>query len=110
MNFTEYQFQANSTAVYKERGRSTVGAIAYCSLGLAGEVGEVCNKIKKIFRDGDSPEKRAAIRDEMGDALWYMAALAYEFGWQLDGIAEDNLNKLAERRAKNTIHGEGDSR
>ena len=42
--------------------------------------------------------------------MWYAAALADELGYSLEEIARMNLRKLADRRARNVIHGSGDDR
>jgi NTP pyrophosphatase (non-canonical NTP hydrolase) len=110
MTFNDYQKDAKSTRAYPEYGQATIGAIAYCALGLAGEAGEVANKVKKLLRDGDTPELRIKILDEMGDVLWYAAILADELGTDLNVIALDNLKKLRDRKRNATIRGEGDAR
>ena len=43
-------------------------------------------------------------------SLRYAAALADELGYSLDEVARMNLRKLADRRARNVIHGSGDDR
>ncbi len=108
MNFGEYQARCMLTAVYP----ANLGLL-YPSLGLAGEVGEVLNKIKKIFRDNDgftSEEVRQALKDELGDVLWYLAVLSSELELPLEEIAEQNIEKLRRRHKNNTIHGSGDTR
>lgn len=108
MNFAEYQEAAVKTAIYG------VGVkISYPALGLAGEAGEVCNKVKKIFRDNDgvvSEEKRADLLSEIGDVLWYCAALANDLNLSLEDIATANINKLHARNKAGTIQGSGDNR
>ena len=47
MRFSEYQKTARKTAIYPNRGNN----IAYPTLGLAGESGEVAEKVKKVIRD-----------------------------------------------------------
>ena len=109
-SFSEYQRQAMTTAVYPNRGN---GNFVYPALGLAGESGEVCEKIKKAIRDDDgvmTDERRALLSKELGDVLWYIATLATELGLDLDTIAAENLAKLAARKANNTLHGNGDLR
>jgi NTP pyrophosphatase (non-canonical NTP hydrolase) len=55
-------------------------------------------------------ETNQAIGDEIGDVLWYMAALARDLGLSLDDIADRNIQKLLDRKARNVIQGSGDNR
>lgn len=76
--------------------RPNVEPISHAALGLAGEVGEVVDHIKKgqyYDRDIDVPK----LKEELGDALWYMQFLLGRFGWTLEEIARENLDKLAKR-------------
>lgn len=110
MNFYQYQFQAQQTAVYPT---DTQLALAYVTLGLAGEAGEIANKVKKIIRDSDGQidtSKRNEIADELGDVLWYVAMLATELGFNLGTIAEANVNKLKSRQDRGVLKGSGDNR
>ena len=110
LDFATYQLQAQTTAVYPGRGQ---GNYTYPALGLAGETGEVCEKLKKAIRDEGgtiTPERKALLAKELGDVLWYIAALATELGLSLEEIASGNLSKLAARKAQNKIHGDGDLR
>ena len=106
---TEYQIRAAKTAIFpKEK------ALEYLTLGLAGEAGEIANKVKKLIRDGADREdyhaKLNAIGHELGDVLWYCAMLAKEVDMNLGRIMEDNLDKLADRKARNRLQGDGDNR
>ena len=106
---TEYQTKAAETAIFpKEK------ALEYLTLGLAGEAGEIANKVKKLIRDGADREdyhaKLNAIGHELGDVLWYCAMLAKEVDMNLGRIMEDNLEKLADRKARNRLQGDGDNR
>jgi NTP pyrophosphatase (non-canonical NTP hydrolase) len=108
MRFDDYQQAALRTAIYAERHR-----IIYPALGLASEAGEVAGKIKKVLRDQEGDFAKApieAIRDELGDVLWYVAVLAADLGLSLEQIAADNVAKLAARRQRGTIGGAGDHR
>lgn len=110
MDLNEYQLEATKTAVYPNEGN---GGVVYTALGLAGEAGEVANKVKKIIRDydGKCPEGlRHAILEEAGDCLWYVALLAHELGISLQGVANMNLEKLSKRVENNTLRGSGDAR
>lgn len=105
-----YQEQTVTTAIYPEVGTGSVSAIEYCALGLAGEAGEVANKVKKIIRDGDSKELRSGVLKEMGGVLWYLSQLALELGYELTHVAYENVTELQGRRERGTLHGSGDNR
>ena len=103
-----YQKVALTTAIYPREQ-----AIIYPTLGLTGEAGEVANKVKKIIRDGSNKNDDSMvseIKSEIGDCLWYIAVLASDFNIKLSDIASTNLEKLANRKKNNTIHGSGDAR
>ena len=104
--WNKYQEQAATTACYPERR-----GIEYTALGLAGEAGEVANKVKKYLRgDYGLEELRAACFDEIGDVLWYCAMLARELDLELDAIAQHSLDKLADQKPRGVIQGDGDKR
>lgn len=110
MTFAEYQRAAARTAVYPGRGE---GNWIYPALGLAGEAGEVCEKIKKCLRDEGghmTDARRAAVAAEIGDVLWYVAMLCAELGLNLDELAAQNIAKLARRADAGRLHGSGDAR
>ncbi|MBS1797890.1 MAG: nucleoside triphosphate pyrophosphohydrolase family protein [Acidobacteria bacterium] len=101
LSFEEYQAEARATALYPNRLRN----LEYPTLGLAGEAGEVANIVKKIQRDDGgtiTDDKRAKLKDELGDVLWYIAACADELGLTLDEIARYNVEKLAQRHRRTT--------
>lgn len=108
MNLSFYQEQAITTAVYPEEA-----AVVYPAMGLAGEAGEVLNKIKKVYRDKggvlDDATKQE-IAKELGDVLWYVAVLARDLDQNLEDTAKDNLRKLQDRMRRGVIGGEGDNR
>ena len=85
----------------------------YPTLGLVGEAGELANKIKKVMRDdkGIIPnEKKLEFIKELGDVLWYVAALATELEIDLDEVAETNIKKLFSRKDRGKLGGSGDDR
>jgi len=109
LTFNEYQQRAGDTARYPDAGQNPI----YPTLGLAGEAGEVAEKVKKVLRDNGGrfdAEAVAAIKKELGDVLWYVARLAAELDLDLDDIAAANLAKLASRRDRGVLHGSGDER
>ena len=113
MDFTDYQKQTRIT----DKGTGEKHGISplwlYYVLGIAGETGELVEKIKKHFRDdyGQMTEiKLDEIKKEMGDVLWYCARLADVLGIDFSEVAKDNMKKLLDRKARNKIHGNGDDR
>jgi NTP pyrophosphatase (non-canonical NTP hydrolase) len=109
MLISEYQELSRRTATYPGAGDN----IVYPTLGLAGEAGEVAEKVKKLLRDDDgvmSRERRGALAGELGDVLWYVAQVATEAGLDLEEIAQGNLDKLLSRQRRGVLSGSGDSR
>jgi len=103
MRFDEYQEEAKKTAIYPDQYR-----VVYPALGLAGEAGEVAEKVKKHIRDGVLNVDD--LKKELGDVLWYLAAIAADLGLNLDDVAESNLQKLRSRQVRGVISGNGDNR
>ena len=109
MRLSEYQRASRRTATYPDAGENLV----YPTLGLAGEAGEVAEKVKKLLRDDGGvlgEERRAALAGELGDVLWYVAQVATEAGLELEAIAEANLAKLRSRAQRGVLSGSGDER
>jgi len=109
MEFNDYQKATKQTAKYPEQM-----ALVYLSLGISSEAGEVAGKMKKWIRDGDSKMTREewvqAMSSEIGDVLWYAARLADELNLDLGQIAQENMDKLLDRKARGVIGGSGDNR
>ena len=106
MDFLEYQQYTKTTAQYPG---NLNGRFYYPALGLAGEVGELLNKIKKIARD-DAPINKDDLKGELGDVLWYVSQLSNELGIDLNDVASYNLEKLKSRKNRGVISGSGDNR
>lgn len=92
------------------------------------ESGELQGKVNKAIRtkfitikDGmitfNFPNDIEAIEEfdimlekELGDILWAVAGTAAVRGWNLADVARNNLSKLASRKERGVIAGEGDNR
>ena len=98
MDFAEYQEKAKRTAVYGNAG------FKYTVLGLVSEAGEVADVVKKRMRKAQTPyfnftlEDLEKLADELGDVLWYVASCCSELGFDMDRLAEMNIDKLAMRK------------
>jgi NTP pyrophosphatase (non-canonical NTP hydrolase) len=104
----EYQEFTATTAVFPRELR-----YLYPALKLNGEAGEVGEKIAKMYRDDAgqlSESRREDLLLELGDVLWYLAALSDQLGYSLGEVALANVEKLESRRARGAIHGDGDHR
>ena len=81
----------------------------YAVLGLSGEVGELHSLLAKSIRDGQ-PISFDLLRKEIGDILWFVAALSVDFGFTLEEVAAANIEKLESRSIRNVLMGSGDLR
>ncbi|MGZ8413893.1 MAG: nucleoside triphosphate pyrophosphohydrolase family protein [Gemmatirosa sp.] len=93
MTLDDYQQLAARTI---RPGRAPEQALANWALGLTGEAGEVAEHVKKHLFHGGSLDRTAVVK-ELGDILWYVAAMAGAVGASLDEIGETNVAKLRRR-------------
>jgi NTP pyrophosphatase (non-canonical NTP hydrolase) len=105
MEFNDYQEK-----VLKFRMES--GDPIYAMIGLSGEVGELHSLVAKAIRDGikDEADFEINVKKELGDILWFIAAIADDFETSLDEIANINYYKLKDRFNRNAVGGSGDAR
>ena len=109
MTLNDYQVKAWKTAIYPCKGHNLI----YPVLGLNGEAGEIAEACKKMMRDDHNHltiTRKADIIRELGDVLWYVAALCQELNIPMEKVAQINLRKLADRQECGTIQGDGDHR
>lgn len=108
MNFDEYTSFVKGMTIYPGKQTGSKEALAYTALGLVGEGGEYSEKVKKYLRNGVFDAPLAA--KELGDVLFYVTACASELGFGLDAIAQMNVRKLEDRKARGVLKGNGDER
>lgn len=79
---------------------------------LFGEVGELASLVAKAERDGVTDHQAFwdKYKKELGDALWHITALANDYGWSIQEIAQLNYDKLASRAERGALQGSGDNR
>ena len=115
LSLNEYQNKAMTTCMASSNNFS------YMFLNLVGEVGEFASKVAKLIRkdkagieydilmmNGCHQCDVEELQKEAGDILWQLSGLCTVMGWKLEDIAQQNLDKLAARKAVGTIDGNGD--
>lgn len=121
MQLNEYQDKAMSTCM------ATCENFSYMMLNLVGEVGELASKVAKAIRkdkavvdfnqfisehgnNAMTTEELTDLHKEAGDILWQLSGLCSVMGWSLEEVAIENLQKLASRKVRGVIDGNGDNR
>ena len=121
MGMNKYQAKAMETCV--DQSANT----AYMLTGLTAEVGEINDKVAKwirkgiarfddnylVFNTSEINERNAytvELVKELGDVLWFVAGLSSRLGVSLEDVAQMNIQKLASRKQRGVIVGEGDNR
>lgn len=130
-SFDAYQVRTQDTAVYPNQG--SFGGAMYAVTALNEEAGEVAGKVAKFIRKSSGwdelltygggfdtsqaryqepyPEELVlAVSKELGDVLYQAARVAEEFGLNLSDVATENIERLADRKKRDVIIGEGDDR
>ena len=119
MELNEYQKRAMDTCL------PSCDNFSYMMLNLVGEVGEFAGKVAKRIRKeellmggaenaenkltslaltrGEQYEILDDLKSEAGDILWQLAGLCKVMGWDLNDVAQCNLDKLANRKKDGTI-------
>lgn len=139
MNLSDYMIKTRETATYPEAMREGALGLSYLGLGLGGESGEVQGKIgewaemymllpmlglhlgkkssaaqekiKKYLRgDFGISELRSQVRKELGDVIWYWVRICDALGIVPEEVLQENLSKLADRKARGVLQGSGDDR
>lgn len=118
LRFNDYQKAMRAMAAYPpivvDGSEGPVEARwIYSCLGLAGETGELIDKLKKIARNQGGvikPEDVEPLKKELGDVLWYLADLAHNLNMSLGDVAIANVQKLRDRKARGVLKSEGDNR
>lgn len=121
MELNDYQERAMSTCM------PSCENFSYMFLNLVGEVGEFASKVAKAIRkkkaivdcnyliptgtfDSMTDQEIHDLKAEAGDIAWELAGLCKVMGWTLEEVCQENLDKLASRKERGVISGEGDNR
>jgi NTP pyrophosphatase (non-canonical NTP hydrolase) len=116
MDLNTYQERAMTTCMESSNN------FMYMLSGLTAEVGEINDKVAKGIRKGyikinyngfevDSPDDFIGeVAKEISDVMWFVAGLSKVMGYDLEEIGRINLEKLASRKERGVIDGNGDNR
>ena len=101
MTLDEYQERASETDQFPP---DDFGGIVVALLGLAGESGSLLTLFKKKIRDAAAYEPiQTHVQEELGDVLWYVAAIARRSGISLEQVAQANIEKSRTRWIGSTV-------
>ena len=120
----EYAEMVHGAAIYREGVDALLDSasredlakmlkIFYAATGLAGEAGEVANKVKKILRDNKGivdDAVRQRVLGELGGVAWYLNATAEEFDLRIEDVLNYNYDQITDRKSRGVISGDGDDR
>lgn len=124
MRFDEYVNFTDETAIYGDSVMSMLASLSqnqvatylsllYPAIKLNGEAGEIAEEVGKALRDDKgvlTMERKAAIRKELGDVLYYVARIAKELDISLNDVAAENMSKLRSRKERGVLMGSGGDR
>jgi NTP pyrophosphatase (non-canonical NTP hydrolase) len=102
-SFEEYELLAARTR------SKTNDSVLNASLGLAGEMGELIELIKKEWFHGKYIYPEDVLK-EIGDVLFYLSWLANLKGFTLEQAATANIEKLMIRYPEGFVMGGGNGR
>lgn len=112
MNTVTFQEFQNLSAQYIPTVEC-IPPLAYATMSLTGEAGEVAEKVKRIYR-GDDKAQAASYDDEivkeLGDVLWCVAAACTALNIPMEYAARKSLQKMEDRRKRGMLKGSGDNR
>ena len=81
----------------------------HAAMGLLTECGEFMDALKKYVHYGKSMDL-VNLEEEIGDIMWYMAALCSELELDMEEVAQANIDKLFSRKERGVLKGDGDNR
>ena len=92
MNMNEYQnLAARTINKALDRNQLTHHALH----GMVSEIGEIHGLYQKVYQGHEIDEEH--LKKELGDLMWFVAEYATAQGWELDEVAQMNIDKLRKR-------------
>ncbi len=93
MQISEYQ-RLTDRAIPEHENKKD--AVLHWCIGLSEECGEVLSVVKHHYYGGEELNKEDLVK-EIGDVMWYLAALCRETGIDMDAASQLNAEKLMHR-------------
>lgn len=90
LGFDEYVEKSYKAIQKHDNNKDT---LVHWTIGITEEAGEVAGAIKHMMYGGEKVDEEK-IAEELGDLLWYIAAMCKEFGISLETVAKLNLAKV----------------
>lgn len=109
MNMNEYQALAARTI---NQDLEAVQVAFHALHGMVSEIGEIHGLYQKTYQGHELHSSH--VKKELGDLLWFIAEYCTACGWQLEDVAQMNIDKLRARYpegfdAERSLHrAEGD--
>lgn len=92
MTLNEYQKLAARTINPKLDGADQE---CHALHGMVGEIGEIHSLYQKVYQGHAINGEH--IKKELGDLLWFVAELCTAYHWNMDDVAQLNIDKLRAR-------------
>lgn len=93
LTFSDYAEKASRT----DRFAQTADSLRNLKFGFFGEVGGLLSALKKVSRDSLQASEAELAGEELGDALWYLAAVAKRLGLQSGAVAVAAMREMRTR-------------
>lgn len=93
MELNDYQKLAKITA--KTDFGSSTEEIMCWGCAVSGEAGDIASCIKKTF--AHKKDVKDGIKENIGDMMWYAAMICNFFGWDMNEVLNQNIEKLKKR-------------
>jgi len=78
----------------------------WAASGMVAEAGESLALFEKAYRKG-IPVDRDNLMDELGDVLWFLAAVCNMMDIELMDVLQHNIHKINTRQSKGMVTSDG---
>ena len=104
------RIQERCLETWYDEGHELYSDLRPGAMGLAGEVGEFVDEVKKGYYKPGHPLDSEVLIEELGDVLFYVSVLAAQLGVTLEEVSRLNWEKLKEREVNGMGYNRGNER